>query len=211
MKIDRQSFFDNLPTFAIFIIFLIILSTAININISSSPQDFWKANIGEILVGLGTILLAFFTSLLTTATEREGKKQRKMIIEEAQTERQRLRLKEQLEGLYSPLIGLGTNFEKPEFHSVYYKHPVRTTMGNIRSVYSYLASNALKDLLDLYYNNYYSPNHMPDSNMLKNLHILFTSDFEEITKKYQNITISKEEEIRKQVMVQEASKLPLPK
>ena len=211
MKIDRQSFFDNLPAFVMVIAFLIVLLQAININIYSSPQDFWKVNIGEILVGLGTIVLAFFTSLLTTATEREGKKQRKMIIEEAQTERQRLRFKEQLEGLYSPLIGLGTNFEKPEFHSVYYKHLVRTTMGNIRSVYSYLASSALKDLLDLYYNNYYSPNLMPDSNMLKNLHIVFTSDFEEITKKYRSLIVSKEEEMKKQAMVQEASKSLLPK
>jgi uncharacterized integral membrane protein len=191
MKIDRESLFDNLPAFGIFITFLIILFIAININIQSSPQDFWKVNIGEILVGLGTIILAFFTATLATATEREGKKQREMIIEEAQTERRRLRLKERLEGLYSPLMGLGSDFEHPETHMEYFKYQssrgpgeVYVTMKRIRNIYSYLALSVLKDQLDGYYTQYHAINHMPNEQYLKNLRAQFVKDYDDIIKEY---------------------------
>lgn len=138
---------------------------------------------GDLFVGLATVVLACATFSLVWEE-----------IDASKKERRRLRLKEQLEGLYSPLIGLGDQFENPMLHSTSHPNPVHTTMENIRSVYSYLASGALKNKFDLYYKIYYNPNHMPNSDELKSLRKLITDDYESISRKYQKVTISETEE-----------------
>jgi hypothetical protein len=155
---------------------------------------------GDLYVGTATVILAAVTFTLVWGE-----------IDSSKKERRRERLKEQLEGMYSPLMGLGDDFEDAKFHMSYSEHIVRETMMKIRSVYSYLASNALKSRLDLYYKQYHARDFMPNRLELDNLRVLFTADYEEITKEYRELTISEAEEKRRAEIAKAASEAPLPK
>jgi hypothetical protein len=138
---------------------------------------------GDLFVGCATIVLALATFSLGWSE-----------IESNRKERTRERLKERLEGLYSPLMGLGSDFEYPEFHLENSPNEVYGTMEKIRNIYSYLASSFLKVRLDLYYKEYHTTNNMPDRLELDNLRVLFTKDYEDIVKEYKGLTLSKTEE-----------------
>lgn len=94
---------------------------------------------GEYLVGIGTIALAVFTGYLGYETAESSKK-----------ERRRQRLKEQLEGLYSPLMPYiehieGRAYDNPSFIS---------KLDQIKGLYEFLATPKLKELLRDYFNKH---------------------------------------------------------
>lgn len=155
---------------------------------------------GDLLVGIPTAFLAIATFSLVWVEINANRK-----------ERERVRLKERLEGLYSPLMGLGDDFVKPEEHNMTSVGPVYRTMFKIRSVYSYLASSAIKELLDNYFKKYYVSTNRPDPNLLKNLRILFTAEFEELAKEYRQLAVSETEEKRRAEIAKASSEMQLPK
>ncbi len=130
MKITRQGYI-------IIFLFVIILSAVLEVYFGVISE-------GDFYVGSATVLLAGATFSLVWSE-----------IEASRKERTREHLRERLEGLYSPLMGLRRRLENPENHMAVFPTSMRSTMENIKNVYSYLASNALKIQLDLYYKNYY--------------------------------------------------------
>jgi hypothetical protein len=141
---------------------------------------------GDFYVGSATVLLASATFSLVWSE-----------IDASRKERTRERLKERLEGLYSPLRGIGKNFEH-NFNHITPERSVYQVMLDLRKVYSYLASDALRVQLDIYYSHIDSPSIDALTEIeLKNLKIQFRADYEEITMKYRQLTISETEEKRR--------------
>ena len=169
MKIKEQSFVG--------IALIVILLSAL------LEYYYGGMNAGDLFVGTATLVLAFATISLVWAE-----------IDASKKERTRDHLKERLQELYSPLMGLGDDFEKPIEHVRDSTGAVYPAMMKIRSAYNYLASNALKELLDNYYKIHYALINQPDSNILKNIRVIYESDFIEITKKYRRLTISEIDE-----------------
>jgi len=177
------------PKRYILIFLIVILLTAF------AEVHFGYMGVGDFFVGSATLFLAGATFSLVWGE-----------IENSKKERIRDRLKERLEKLYSPLMGLGDNFEQDNQHNENLfegekkkrdETSVLSIMANIKNVYSYLASNALRIQLDLYYKDYFFPKHVPNSNTLKALRAQFTADFEEIAKEYRQLTISEAEKKRR--------------
>lgn len=130
---------------------------------------YWKGHIyledsissGDFVIGLFTYFLGCTTIYLGLTEISEGRENRRQDRALAVQDRRRLKVKEQLEDLYSPLIGIGKKdfIEMP--HHKYEEPPpgkyvkvedhVHKVMVEIRSKYKYLAKDELKGLLDRYY------------------------------------------------------------
>jgi len=153
---------------------------------------------GEYFIGVSTLFLGMVTFALVYTEISEGKKRRQ--IE---------RLRERLEGLYSPLMGLG------DFEFVYDHLNVERynylMMKDLRKVYSYLASDALRNQLDIYYSHVDAGRDELNETELKNLETQFKADYEEITKEYRELTLSDFEEKRRTEITKSMSKILLPK
>jgi len=116
---------------------------------------------GELVIGAATLVLGFATYFLGYTGLADNELNRKQDIELAEKDRRRLRLKEQLEGLYSPLIGIGKkDFITKPYHTydppraeIYGAPPhyIHKIMVEIRSKYKFLAEDELKEALDYYY------------------------------------------------------------
>jgi len=116
---------------------------------------------GDFLIGDATVFLAFATVILAFTQIDEGRINRNQISALAEKDRRRLRLKEQLEGLYSPLIGIGRkDFIVKPYHryeaprgEMYGPPPhyIYEMMVEIRGKYKFLAEDELKEALDHYY------------------------------------------------------------
>jgi hypothetical protein len=115
---------------------------------------------GELVIGEATILLAFATFLLAmTETEEsrqnrqimleEGRAQRQVMLDEARRERRRIRLREQLEGLYSPLMSFIDIIDDRTQHR---QGELMFLITSLRTKYEYLAEPKLKEVLREYYN-----------------------------------------------------------
>jgi len=105
----------------------------------------------DMFVAIGTVILALFTWKLALTETEESKQTRQIMIEEARKERRRLRLKEQLEGLYSPLMSFIDLIDDKEQHR-YKDGDIMPMMHGLRSKFEYLAEPHLKEILREYYN-----------------------------------------------------------
>lgn len=159
--------------------------------------------LGEYFIGISTLILGGATYHLASTEISEGKKRRR--IE---------RLRERLDGLYSPLMGLGKDFEMIQHHwDNTILNPFRTTrdvMIQVRFVYNYLASDALRMALDNYYSHETAPLEITETE-LHSLRVQFTADYEEIVKEYRQLTRSETEEKRASDIAKSMSKPVLPK
>lgn len=125
----------------------------------NGAESFWAhLTVGEAAVGFGTLFLAAFTALLAYNTVqdsnkalRDSQESRELMQLENQKERRRLRIKEQLEGLYSPLMSIMKYFEKPREHFIPGTIPWREMDGDIRFRYEFLSSSALREKFREYY------------------------------------------------------------
>lgn len=137
----------------VFIILLIIwpISGIINTFIlKTTKNDFYIINIADYAVAFGTIILAVFTARLAKITYNEGIRQRA----ESRKERRRLRIKEQLEELYSPLRAEIEFFvhEKIPFDRKRDHFKTLMTLYKIKEKYEFLASEKLREELREYFN-----------------------------------------------------------
>lgn len=107
--------------------------------------------LGEAVIGIGTLILAFATFYLAFSEMEEGIRNREQEEAEAITNRRRLRVKEQLDGFYAPVYGIGRrDFIELGYHRTA-DHYVHKMMKELRSKYGYLASDELREDLDHYY------------------------------------------------------------
>lgn len=116
---------------------------------------------GEFAIGLGTFTLAYATIILALNETDEGRNNREQARELAEKDRRRMRLKEQLEGLYSPLMSIKeTDFLTYQYHR--YEEPkpggpsenehyVHRKMTELISKYNFLATDHLRVSLNVYY------------------------------------------------------------
>ncbi len=81
---------------------LLVIIIALNLNLKNTGD----MTDGELAIGLGTFALAYATIILALNETEEGKNNREQARELAKKDRRRMRLKEQLEGLYSPLMSI---------------------------------------------------------------------------------------------------------
>jgi hypothetical protein len=125
----------------------------------NGAEYFWGGlTVGEAAVGFGTLFLAAFTAVLASDTVkasnkalRDSQRSRGLMLQENQRERRRSRIKEQLEGLYSPLMSIVKYFEDPREHFTPGTIPWREMDGDIRFRYEFLASNSLREKFREYY------------------------------------------------------------
>ena len=94
---------------------------------------------GDMVIGTATLFLAFATFFLAFIEISENKK-----------DRRRLRIKEKLEGLYSPLMANIKLFHDYEQHD--YGKPIYRLMLELKNQYIYLAESDLRKILFTYYN-----------------------------------------------------------
>jgi len=107
--------------------------------------------IGEAIIGIATLILACATFYLAFIDMEEGVRNRVQSELEARRDRRRLRLKEQLEGLYSPLIAYLDLLSDKSQH-LYREGEVMPLMLRIKTKYEFLAEPDLRELLIEYYN-----------------------------------------------------------
>jgi hypothetical protein len=124
---------------------------------------FSEFRVGELVIGLGTVLLAIFTAYLAFSERDENIKNRELTRIVAAKERRRLRIKEQLEGLYSPAMAWIDNFNITDEHftnsekNKEFSKPDEPKSGvwifiqDARSQYQFLAEPPLKEKLIEYY------------------------------------------------------------
>ena len=125
------------------IILIIILACAYLLGMLGLFGESFDFSFGELAVALGTLLLALYTHYLGVTDQKES-----------QTERRRLRIKERLEGLYSPLAGIMVFFNTEDSYLIL-KQPMHKffTDTEILRNYEYLASDELIELLREYFNH----------------------------------------------------------
>jgi len=150
---NKREEFDWTPIYIIGTGLIILFLTILVFQGKIGPDGF--------VVGTGTFLLAIATFHLANIERAESRQNRKQDKHLAEKDRLRLRLKEQLEGLYSPLMGIGKEdfiiqpnhrYEAPRGDQwgpdPNYVHEI---MVEMRSKYKYLADDELKKALDFYY------------------------------------------------------------
>ena len=106
---------------------------------------------GEAVLNIVTILLAFATVFLAYTEIEEGRANREHARDLADKDRRILWIKEQLEGLYSPLMAY-IDIVGNKYQHTYKEGDIMPLMHNIRSKYEYLAENDLLKYLREYYN-----------------------------------------------------------
>jgi len=134
-------------------------------------------NVGELVLGLSTILLGFAIFVLAF-TE----------VEESQKDRRRLRLREQLYGLYSPLMAHINLFVEEDYEHTKIKiiDPFMEKYF-IESKYEFLALDKLKELLREYFSTTTVDIRMNRENWKKimdEIRVSIREDFKNLTKEY---------------------------
>ena len=139
------------------ILFIIIVALTINLKNIGDMTD------GDFAIGLGTFTLAYATIILALNETDEGRNNREQARELAEKDRRRMRLKEQLEGLYSPLMSIKetdfltyqyhryTERERAGMYPAEKEHYVHRKMAELRSKYSFLATDQLRVSFNVYY------------------------------------------------------------
>lgn len=174
---DRTSNARSIVVLGLIFITCLIGYGFIMVYIIHGEEKLYEANFGDFSVAIGTILLAGFTVYLAWIEIDEGKK-----------ERRRLRLKEQLEEFYSPLMAHIEFFDKLD------EHRVRDTaiwklMVPMRNRYEFLASPDLREKLRTYYNtNLSSLTETKWNELIKPIKKMIVSDFHSLIDEYNELT-----------------------
>lgn len=119
---------------------IVVILILILIGVSFSRVTKFEMTLGEFLTGAATVFLALATFILVLTGMEEGKKQRRI-----------LRLKEQLEGLYSPAMAEIEKFTTIKEHFNPMHTYTKDMMHNIKLKYQFLAEPYLKEKLKKYY------------------------------------------------------------
>lgn len=132
---------------------------------------------GEYAVAVGTILLALFTYVLAHGETEKSRK-----------ERRRLRLKEQLEKFYSPLMGeIGYFFNEDISPKEKIRHFYSIiSLYKIKSIFEFLASNDLREELRMYF-----VGGKIDIEEINNLRDIIYDDFKSLSEEYSELTEKK--------------------
>ena len=93
------------------IIVVVGIGTLVHMSATGFSLDL---GVGEAIIGIATLILALATFYLAFIDMEEGIRNREQSEIETGRDRRRLRLKEQLEGLYSPLLSYPDLFDKVE-------------------------------------------------------------------------------------------------
>lgn len=138
-------------------------------------------NVGELVLGLSTILLGFAIFVLAYTQ-----------VEESQKDRRRLRLREQLYGLYSPLMAHINLFVEGDYEQTKIKI-IDPFMEKylIESKYEFLALDKLKELLREYFSTTSVDIRMNRENWKKLMDEIRESireDFKNLTQEYSDLT-----------------------
>jgi hypothetical protein len=142
-------------------------------------------DLGEAVIGLATEVLAFATLLLAITEIHEGNLNRELQSQESKNERNRLRLKEQLEGFYSPIMPYVDDFNDKTPRSVFYIEK-EGLLNYIQSKYEFLASPELRELFRRFYDkDDYIENW---GEIINSIHDTLKEDFKRFTKKYNELT-----------------------
>jgi hypothetical protein len=143
---------------------------------------------GEAIIGIATFFLALATLNLAFSEMEEGIKNRDQSEIEASKDRRRMRLKEQLEELYSPLLSYIDFFDKVSEHSLR-DTAIWKWMETLRSKYEFLATADLKQELRKYYQcrdqGFVDEE---DIIILFNIKKIIIKDYEELSKEYSELT-----------------------
>lgn len=137
---NKSKKFDWILIFVIGTGLIILLLIILVLQGKISPDGF--------VVGTGTFLLAIATFYLAYTERTESISNRIQDKELAEKDRRRLRLKEQLEGLYSPLMSCLNYLDNRDAHT---SEPLLSLMQKLRGKFEFLAENDLRDLLREYY------------------------------------------------------------
>jgi len=141
---------------------------------------------GGLAVSLGTLLLAYYTAVLGRDTVEEGRKARRL-----------QRIKDQLDGLYGPLMAYIAQFGEQHvpLHEAFH-----TSMKQIRIRYEYLATpefaKQLREYFPAYDRDLRTPDTMDWGKFIKPKIDQLKKDHESLLKDYESLTqsqISKEE------------------
>ena len=158
---------------------------------------------GEFFIGGATVLLAMVTFALVLSGANEGKKERK-----------RKRLKEQLEGLYSPLMSyiylfnvVGEHFSLSERRERAFSTDEKPTaiwllIQNMRGKYNFLAEPQLRKELNKYYmfrddspydehGNYINEKGEIFLDLFNKVQKMIEEDFERLSREYNDLVTIK--------------------
>jgi len=178
---------------------LLVIIIALNLNL----KKIGDMTDGELAIGLGTFTLAYATIILALIETEEGMNNREQARELAEKDRRRMRLKEQLEGLYSPLMSIKeTDFLIYQYHRfegregagmipAEIEHYVHRKMAELRSKYNFLTTDELRVSLNVYYEIDF--NDEENENRIKFLIKLWDEiegDFDLLSIKYSDLTKS---------------------
>jgi hypothetical protein len=216
MKIKKLLTLSSFSMFIIFICFigLSLLGYIYTVDKYGGDYFFQNYSIGELIIGLGTVTLAFFTASLADSSTGDAKKSRDITLQENKKERRRLRIKEQLEGLYSPLMSyiylfnvVDEHFSLSERH-LYGASPrdpktaIWLLIQEIRGKYNFLAEPELREELNKYYmfrddppydehGNYINEKGEIFLDILNKVQKMIVEDFEKLTKEYNDLVAFK--------------------
>lgn len=133
---------------------------------------------GGASIGLGTALLAYFTARLAQATINEGK-----------MERRRLRIKEKLEGFYSPLVHEIENIERIKQCTVYdMKNNLQSQFKEFTPVIAFLASENLKEKIAKLYKKDFELSSADWNRYIDKITEIIREDFSSLIEEYNELT-----------------------
>ncbi|MGD0805492.1 MAG: hypothetical protein ABSA11_15640 [Candidatus Bathyarchaeia archaeon] len=182
----------------IIFVFFSIDSMLTTVELNGWEYFYGSLKIGDIIVGLGTVLLAVFTGLLAFTSSRDARRERRV-----------MRIKEQLEGLYSPLMAYIKYFDNVDEHFSLSERKINAVrkagetkvwllMHEIRSKYEFLAEPELKRKLREYYIEKDTPPYDMVGSIIYNkglewrerlVHIktLIENDYQKLTQEYEKL------------------------
>jgi len=141
-----------------------------------TDNAFYGEIFGGFSVALGTALLAFYTARLAGVTINEGRR-----------ERRQQRIKEQLEGLYSPLMAHIIDFERDKHYADF-----KDLLKEIKMRYEYLANpDFLKEMREYFVEYSIDFNRARTrgwENFIKPKIKLLKTDYEDLIKEYNSLT-----------------------
>jgi len=155
--------------------------------LAHSQEIIWE----DMFVAFGTVILALFTWHLALTQTDESKQTRELLIDEGKKERRRLRLKEQLEDLYSPLMAHISYFDWLQPRSNHIRGIREFMEYEIKNRYEFLATTQLRNLLITYYHP--DTRTMTDQDwsiFIRNVGKTIEDDYSRIAREYYDLTKS---------------------
>jgi hypothetical protein len=153
----------------LFVGFTIITLDSIIYIMTNSGLIGW----GDFAIGTATLFLAFATFFLAFIG-----------IDESKKDRRRLRIKEKLEGLYSPLMANIKSFQDYDEKKI--NTSVHNFMLGLKNKYIYLAEPDLRKILFTYYNT--SKFDVNQRNFLNQIADTIERDYKKLIKEYDELT-----------------------